>query len=146
VGRTRQTKQPKKGHNVSNLLTLTAVIEVVTGLALVALPSLLVTLLLGSSLDTPAALTVGRVAGAALLAIGVACWFARRDAQSRAAIGLVAAMLLYNIAAVAILTSAGIGSGLIGVGLWPAVVLHAGLAAWCIVCLRSKRVNVDDGK
>jgi len=56
-----------------------------TGLVLVALPPLLAALLLGSSVDAPAALTVGHVAGAALLAIGVACWPARYDGQSRAA-------------------------------------------------------------
>ena len=95
---------------MKHLLTLTAVIEVGAGVALVALPSLLVTLLLGSALDTPAAVTVGRVAGAALLALGVACWLARHDGRSRAATGLVAAMLLYNLAAVSILASAGIGS------------------------------------
>jgi hypothetical protein len=55
-------------------------------------------------------------------------------------------MVLYNTAAVAILASAGVGSGLVGVGLWPAVVLHAALAVWCIACLRSKRVNLGDGK
>jgi len=131
---------------MKNLYTLTAVIEVGTGLALMALPSLLAKLLLGSLLDTPAALTVGRVAGAALLALGVACWLSRLDGQSRAATGLVAAMLLYDLAVVAILASIGIGSGPVGVALWPVVVLHGAMAVWCITCLRSKRVNVDNEK
>jgi hypothetical protein len=96
-------------------------------------------LLLGSSLDTPAAVAIGRLAGAGLLVLGVACWLARGDAQSRAATGLVAAMLLYNLAAVTILASAGIGLGLVGAALWPAVALHAAMAVWCIACLRIKQ-------
>jgi len=93
-------------------------------------------LLLGSPLDTSAAAMLGRVAGAALLALGVACWLARDDTQSRAARGLVVAMLMYNIPATAVLAFAGIGLGLHGVALWPAVVLHAAMAVWCGVCLR----------
>ena len=126
---------------MNNLLTLTAVIETAAGLALVALPSVPVRLLFGSSLDTSTSLTVGRWAGAALLAMGVVCWLARHDGQSRAATGLVAAILLYNLAIVVLFAYAGLGSGLVGVALWPAVVLHAAMAAWCIACLRSKRVT-----
>ncbi len=121
---------------MSRLLKLTAIIEVATGLALMAVPSVVVRLLLGSPLDTSAAAMLGRVAGAALLALGVACWLARDDTQSRAARGLVVAMLMYNIVATAVLAFAGIGLGLHGVALWPAVVLHAVMAIWCIVCLR----------
>ncbi len=47
---------------MKNLLTLTAVLEAGTGIALLAVPSLVSTLLLGSSLDAPVALTVARVA------------------------------------------------------------------------------------
>ena len=126
---------------MKNLLTVTAGIEAATGLALLGLPSLVVSLLLGGSLDTPAALVVARVTGAALLSLGVACWSARNDEKSRAAVGVVTAMLMYNVAAVAVLAYAGIGLGLSGIGLWPAVLLHAALAAWCIACLRTKRVN-----
>jgi hypothetical protein len=97
-----------------------------------------VTLLLGSPLDTPAAVMLGRLTGAALLALGVACWLARDDAQSRAAGGLVAAMVVYNLAAVTLFVFAGIGLGLHGIALWPAVVLHAGMTVWCIACLCRK--------
>src|SRR5437899_12619947 len=120
---------------MSRLLKLTAIIEAGTGLGLIAVPSVVVRLLLGSPLDTSAAVMLGRVAGAALLALGVACWLARDDTQSRAARGLVVAMLIYNIAATALLDFADIGLGLHGVALWPAVVLHAVMAIWCITTL-----------
>ena len=121
---------------MKRLLKLTAIIEAATGLGLMAVPAVVVRLLLASPLGTSAAVTLGRVAGGALLALGVACWLARDDTQSRAARGLVVAMLMYNLIATAVLAFAGIGLGLHGVALWPAVVLHAVMAIWCIVCLR----------
>jgi hypothetical protein len=121
---------------MNRLLKLTALIEAATGFGLIVIPSVVVRLLLGSPLDTPAAVTLGRIAGAALLALGVACWLARDDTQSRTARGLVVAMLMYNLVATAVLAFAGIGLGLHGVVLWPAVVLHAAMGAWCVACLR----------
>jgi hypothetical protein len=120
---------------IERFLTLTAIIEAATGLALIAVPAIVVRLLLGAEISG-ASIPLGRVAGAALLALGVACWLARNDRQSRTARGLVVAMLVYNIVATAVLAFAGIGLGLHGVALWPAVVLHAVMAIWCIVCLR----------
>ena len=121
---------------MNRLLKLTAIIEAAAGLALMVVPSVVVRLLLGSELNAPTAVMLGRVAGAALLALGVACWLARGDTQSRAARGLVAAMFLYNVATVAVLAFVGIGFGLQGAALWPAVVLHAVMAVWCVACLR----------
>ena len=120
---------------MKKLLALAAIIEAATGLALIAVPAIVVRLLLGAEISR-ASIPLGRVAGAALLALGVACWLARGDTQSRATRGLVVAMLMYNIVATAVLAFAGIGLGLHGVALWPAVVLHAAMAVWCIVCLR----------
>ena len=107
---------------------------------LLVTPQLVIAFLLGASLDAPAALVVARIA-AALLSLGGACWLARDEAASRARRGLVAAMLLYNGVAVAVLANAGAGVRLVGVLTWPAVALHAVLAVWCIACLRSASVN-----
>ena len=120
---------------MSRLLKFTAIIEAATGLGLIAVPAIVVRLLLGAEISG-ASIPLGRVAGAALLALGIACWLARDDTQSRAARGLVVPMLMYNIPAAAVLAFAGIGWGLHGVALWPAVVLHAAMAVWCGVCLR----------
>ena len=120
------------GSNRKSLLSVTGALEAATGLALLAMPSVVVELLLGSSPGTLSGVTVSRVAGVALFALGVACWLAREDAASRAAKGLDAAMLLYNIGVVAVLVLAWTGSGPVGVGFWPVVLAHAGLAAWCI--------------
>jgi hypothetical protein len=121
---------------MQNLLTVTAVIECAAGLLIVALPSPVATLLLGSSLDAPAALTLARVAGVALLALGVACWLARHDGQSRAARGLAGAMVLYNAGVAIILAYGGVVLGLSGIGLWPTVLLHAAMTGWCLTTLR----------
>ena len=124
---------------MKTLLVVTAVLEGVTGLSLGLSPALTVSLLLGASLDTPGGLVLARVAGAAVLSLGVACWLAR--GQTLTARGLVTAMLLYNGAAIAVLVHAGLGLGLSGAGLWPSVGLHTVLAVWCVASLRNKPVN-----
>jgi hypothetical protein len=123
------------------LLITTAVIEAAAGVTFLAMPLPLVSILIGAEFDTSADLVVARVAGAALLSLGVACGFGSRDAKSRAATGIVAAMLLYNLSAVVLFLSARYGSGLTGIGLLPATAVHAGLAVWCVICLGSARCD-----
>jgi hypothetical protein len=127
---------------MKKLLTITAIIEAATGVGLLAAPAVLAQVLLGGTLDTLAALTVARVAGAGLLALGIACWLASQDTRSPAARGVVGAMAFYNVVAVGILALAGIGFGLRGIALWPAVILHAVMTVWCVACLGSKRVGL----
>jgi hypothetical protein len=114
------------------LLTTTAVIEATTGVALLAVPAWLASVLLGSPLDTPAGVAVARVAGAALLTLGVASGLARGDTRSQAAIGIVAALLIYNHAVAGLLVTLRYGVRLDGMGLLPSLGLHAALAAWWI--------------
>jgi hypothetical protein len=98
---------------------------------------LVVSILVGASFETMADSVVGRVAGAALLALGAASWLARNDEHSRAAIGLIVSLMLYNVGAVVVLAYAGVGLRLFGIGLWPAVALHAVMAVWCLNAVKS---------
>jgi len=115
------------------LLVVSAALEAGIGLALLLAPSIPSSLLLGAVLSTSVAVTVARVAGAALLALGVACFLARAENASRA---VVVALLVYNTLAVIVLAHAGLLLGLSGIGLWPTVVLHAAMGAWCLACWR----------
>ena len=65
---------------------------------------------------------IGRVAGIALLSLGVGCWFGRQEASGGWAL---AAMLLYNVLVTLYLAFVGLGTEFVGVLLWPAVVVHA---------------------
>lgn len=117
---------------MKKLLTVTAIFESLTGLNLIAAPALLASLIFGSPLDTPTSVMVGRVAGAALLALGIACWAMRIDSLGKAARGFVGAMLFYNIAVILLLVYSLMESVGMGVAFYPVIIVHAMLAIWCI--------------
>jgi hypothetical protein len=120
------------------LLIVTALLEAAGGFALAASPSLLIPLLIGSPLDIRSGSVVGRLAGVAVLTLGLVCWLPRNDQPSRVTAGTVAAMLFYNVAVAIVLVYARLGLDLSGIGLWPTVALHAALAVWCIACLHTR--------
>jgi hypothetical protein len=125
---------------VNRLYVTTAVIEAGAGLALLCLPSSAAKLLLGTALQEPSACVVARVGGAGLLTIGIACWLVRSDTESSAARGLVTALVVYNLVVALVLAAAGLRFQPVGIVLWPAVVLHTLMTAWCIVSLRNPSI------
>ncbi|MBC7940236.1 MAG: hypothetical protein H7Z19_10810 [Chitinophagaceae bacterium] len=120
---------------MKKLLLLSAVLEIVTGLAMLAVPVTLSSVLFGALPEAPLGVGLARMMGSALLALGVACAFASRDTRSSGSLGVVAAMLVYNLAAAAVLLSLRFGSGLTGIGLLPAGAAHVALALWCALCI-----------
>jgi hypothetical protein len=99
---------------MNRLLVFAAIAEAATGLALLLVPSLVGQLLLGAELTGMAAI-VARVAGIALIALGLACW------PGTPLLG----MLFYSAAATLYLGYVGLAGGSAGPLLWPAVVAHA---------------------
>jgi hypothetical protein len=119
------------------LFIVTALVEAATGLGLLVLPAVVFDLLLGLKEAAGEALFVGRIAGAALLAIGVASWLTRRDESGPAQPGLLAGIAIYNAATTALLSYAAAALEMTGPLLWPAVAIHAGLTVWCVTLLRA---------
>ncbi len=122
--------------NTKSLLIVSAVIEMGAGLLLLIAPSPSAKLLFGVGLVSPESMLVAKVAGAALLSFALSCWLERnRDS----AIGLVAGLLVYNAAVVALFVYAALVSRMNGIGIWPAVGLHSALLIWCAARLRLGR-------
>jgi hypothetical protein len=103
---------------MKRVLILAAVGEATTGVALLIVPSLVGGLLFGEEL-TGIAIPVARVAGIALIALGIACW------PGTPLVG----MLTYSAAVTLYLAYLGFAGGSTGILLWPAVVLHGVLTA-----------------
>jgi hypothetical protein len=106
------------------LLSVAAAIEVATGLALMIFPQAVASLLLGADL-TGAGISVGRIAGVALLSLGLVCWTSRQDANRTPAF---TAMLTYNPLVAVYLMNLGFGSEHVGILLWPGIAVHAVLS------------------
>jgi hypothetical protein len=98
---------------------LSAAIEAATGVALLALPDFVARLLLGTELSA-SGIAVARVAGFALLALGVACW-PGGDAPTPQ---VIRALFAYNLLAGLYLGYLRVGGGFVSYLLWPACALH----------------------
>jgi hypothetical protein len=99
---------------MKSALAFAAISEGITGLALLIAPSLVGQLLLGEQL-AGVAISVARVGGIALIALGFACW------PGPPLLGMFA----YGSLVTLYLAYLGLAGGLSGIFLWPAVLLHA---------------------
>ena len=102
---------------MNNLLALTAVGEAVLGLVLLVHPPVVVRLLFGAEL-AGIGTVMGRVAGIALIALGVACRPGSDAARS------LWGMVTYSVLVTLYLAYIGIEGAWSGGLLWPTVVLH----------------------
>jgi hypothetical protein len=107
-----------KGGMVKNALAVAAISEAATGVALLIAPWLVGQLLLGEQL-AGVAVPVARVAGMALIALGIACWPGPP----------LAGLLTYSVLVTVYLAYLGLAEAVTGILLWPAVALHVILTA-----------------
>lgn len=106
-------------------LTASAVLEFGTGLALLAYPTIVTELLLGSPADGQLGV-LARFLGGSLVSLGATVIVGHQAAQAR---GLLVGYAVYN-GVTAVVLSAAAAAGLAdGVLLWPVAVFHGGVAA-----------------
>lgn len=123
---------------MKKLLIFAAFCELATGLILLAYPAIVSWLLLGEVVSG-AGVPISRVAGIALMALGLACW--PEGNMRRAFYGMFtygALIVLYGVILGA--------SGHVGVLLWPAVAFHAGLSGLLVRAWRAQRTDRIGGK
>lgn len=118
-------------------LIVTAVFEAGVGLIMLVVPAVPLARFLQVDQPTVPMLFLARIAGAALVGIAVACWFACSDTSGGASRGLLLGVLVYDVAAAGILAITGLeDASLSNPMLWGAVGAHVVLALWCVACLR----------
>jgi len=109
-------------------LVFAAIGETLTGVALLIFPAWIGRLLFGVEFTDVAAIAA-RVAGIALIALGIACW------PGMQLIG----MLTYSAGVAVFFAWVGLAGGSAGILLWPVVVLHVVLAVLLMRALTGHR-------
>jgi len=99
------------------VLVFAAFAEIVTGLALLIVPSLVGQLLLNEEF-TDITIPIARVTGLALIGLGLACWPGPP----------ILGMLVYSTSVMLYLAYIGFVGDFVGVFLWHAVLFHAALS------------------
>lgn len=115
------------------LLTFTALLEGLTGIALMLVPATAVSIVVGKALLEPGQIALARVAGLGLMALATGCWVFRSGPWARR---IVRVMLGYNLLATALLLYLVLVVQSNAQGLWPAVAIHIVLMLWCMNALR----------
>ena len=69
-------------------------------------------------LELSGAIVLARFAGVVLLAVGVACWMARSNSESRGAISLIIGLVVYDVSVIVLLLLARLAEHLLGIALW----------------------------
>ena len=118
---------------LTKILAFGVVLEVITGLALIFKPAIVIKLLLGVD-ASGMEMVIGRCFGIGLFGLVFACWpDTQKSVSSTAAFR---GMLIYNALIAAYLAYLGIVGHVGGVLLWPAVALHAVMTGLLVRSMR----------
>ena len=109
-------------------------LEIIVGALFITVPDVLCLLLFGAKPEA-IGMPLGRFAGIALVALGVAC-LPSRDAGSRRKV--VLDLFAFNVGVAILFAWVGVATALHGFLLWPVVILHAIIAGALLPHLLAK--------
>jgi hypothetical protein len=121
---------------MKSFLTYTAMIEALTGLGLLIVPSKVVLILFESELNGSLAIIFSMIAGAAIFSLALICWLFR---MQKAALTMVKAMLFYNFVVATILLYGALGLGFKGPALWLVIIFHFFQTAICLLHIYKRK-------
>jgi hypothetical protein len=108
-----------------SIVTGAAWLEIAVGVTVIVAPNFLCVLLFATRPEG-ASMPIARLAGIALLALGISCLPSVQTGPRR---NSVLGLVVYNVGAAILLAWVGVATALHGFLLWPAAILHAGIAA-----------------
>ena len=124
---------------MKTVLFLAALVEGATRALLLTFPSIVLRVLFGAEV-AGAGEVAGRIAGIALIGLGVACW---PDGSTRPALR---GMLTYSLLATLFLAYVGVRGASVGGLLWPAVAAHAILVGLLLRARFTEGTGPADGR
>lgn len=104
-----------------NPLSVAALGEALTGLILLLRPTIVTRLLFNTDVDGTGAV-MSRIAGIALIGLGLACWPSRSEADNRQR--AFQGMISYGLMAALYLGYVAIAGGSVGILFYPAIAVH----------------------
>jgi len=108
-----------------SVVTGAAWLEIAVGVTVIVAPNFLCVLLFATRPEG-AGMPIARLAGIALLALGISCLPSVQTGPRR---NSVLGLVVYNVGAAILFAWVGVATALHGFLLWPAAILHAGIAA-----------------
>ena len=121
---------------MKSFLMFTAIVEGLTGLALMGFPSRVVMLLLGSALIGPASFIVSIIAGAAIFSLAIICWLLK---ENRDASPVIKMLTFYNLSVSIIFLLGVFNYGLNSAVLWLVTGFHLFQAVRGIIIIQKKK-------
>jgi len=118
----------------ARLLAIGGILETAAGLGLLVDPAGGASALFGSTMEGPG-VAIGRIGGGGLLALGIACWLARKTPTAPASVGVGWAYLVYNVITCVTLAWASVTLVVSSLPALGAAVLHGILGAAVLVAL-----------
>jgi hypothetical protein len=114
-------------------LKITAFFEAITGLGLILIPKTVIQLLFLASINDTGGIIAAMIAGAAILAIAILCWFSGRNLK---VYPLIKTLLFYNMLIIAIAAYGRINYKIEGIGILVVIGFHTILALWSLALIR----------
>ena len=108
----------------SSLLLIGALLELVAGSLLLALPRQTTALLVTDNIAGEG-ITIAQMLGASLLSMGIMLFFTSKSKDQPIVQGITIAYILYNLAGIGVMLFGSVSRGHDGVMLWPAIATHS---------------------
>lgn len=122
------------------LLVFTSVMEILVGLSLIIIPSVIVEMLFGINLSESVYI-LGRLSGIILLCFGIACLPFKENSEYNNYTPSVRAMMSYNFLASVYFFFLIFSTKTVGILLIPAAILHAAISIYFAFLLFGKKGN-----